>query len=374
MRIRRLCHSIALAVLSAAALTAASAQEIIDLGAIRVCGSCRFELQPLFVMGEASGAGIIESEQVEVVHGAETGMFAVFSPGQSYILLFDSAGTFVRRIGRQGPGPTEITGLVDVQFRGSEIVAMDYGTPKLLVMDSMGNHLHDTRLMVQPGRFRMITDSSLVVGSVEQTPDLVGYPLHAVSLRTGEAYRHFGSRDGEFRAYEPYAEDVVLGWSPDRNRVWRGSRARIDFEEWNVQGEWVRTIRGQLDWFNELEASRRSGPPSSLVTDFASDGNNRLWIAVYVPDPNWREIRPQGSEGFIQMSDMSNYFDTRIDVFDLRHRKHLGSTTLDEAFAGFVQIGDGLAVQRVVYDSEMVPRVALYRVSFSPPPFQRRNR
>ena len=207
-------------------------------------------------MGEASGPGIIESDQLRVVHSPDTGMYAVFSPGASHILLFDSSGAFVRRIGRPRPGPKEIAGLIDVQFNGSRVVALDYAGPKLLVMDLMGRHISDTRLPVRAGRFRMVADTSLVVGSIDASPSLVGHPLHTIVLTTGQAIRHFGSKDGEFRAYEPFAEDVVLGWSPDQSRVWRGDRSRVYLEEWHVDGPPLRTVHGKLGWFDEPEPRR----------------------------------------------------------------------------------------------------------------------
>ena len=345
----------------------AQAQAVIDLGRIPTCRDCVLKPRLLVTLGEASGDGIIEKNHAEVRYSPGAGLYALFHVGGSRILLFDSSGKFVRSVGRQGRGPGEMETLIDAHFSGSNIVALEYGGPKLMVMDRLGRVSREIRLTARPGRFHMVSDTTLVVGSMERTPAAVGYPLHLVRLATGQTLRHFGSTDGQWSAAHPFAQKIVLGRSPAPERIWSGNPARYRFEQWQVDGQLLRTVSGEPDWFpGRVNQDRDAGPPTLLV-DFGVDAADRLWTVVQVPDPDWREVPKRGREGYVLTEDEDGFFDTRIDVFDLRGRRHLGTLRWDEAFVSLVQIGGGLTLQKVSYDSDGVPRVAVYGLDLTSP-------
>ena len=144
-----------------------AAGSAIDLATIPLCDRCRLEPELLLLLGEEDGPGIIETVDTRLAYGEQQGLFATFLPfGGTEILLFDSNGTFLRRIGREGDGPGESRFLRHVEFSGDRIVALDIIRLKMMVWDLEGAHLRDVPLPqpMMPGHFRMASDSTITVG------------------------------------------------------------------------------------------------------------------------------------------------------------------------------------------------------------------
>lgn len=341
-----------------------SAQAHINLGAVPVCRQCSLELEPLVFLGEASGDGVIESAYVKVRYAPNARMFAVFATGKSTIQFFDSAGRYLRSIGRPGQGPKEVAVLADAQFVGSDIAILDARGPKLLVLDQTGGRVSDTRLNVRGGRFRVVTESTVVVGSIDRArPAVVGYPLHYVDARTGKPIHHFGSEEGDWNGLEPYAQMVILGLSPNPELVWWARPTPLRLEQWTIQGEHRRTVEGELPWFPMSLGASRDGPPPPLLVAFGVDSANRLWLLQRVPDPDWKAVRRRGNERIVVREDYAEFWDTRLDIFDLEASKHVATARWDEVAVDLVQLGGVIVVQRLIYETDLYPRVGLYRVT-----------
>jgi hypothetical protein len=350
------------------------AQGSIDLAAFLPCKSCALKLRPIAMLGDPSGPGAIDFEAAQVRHSDSTGHFAVFQTGATNILLFDRMGKFLRSVGRSGQGPGEILILTDARFSGPHILVLDAGNQKLLTMDLKGKVVRESKVRVRPGRFRVLSDTSIVIGAMDLSPDLVGYPLHLLRPQTGERIRSFGSKNGKFSAAEPYSDYIHLGWSMDPSSLPWASGARLRIEDWDIDGHQRRIMTGDFKWFIKLSGPNHNGPWSGIV-DFGTDAADRLWTMVYVPDARWRDVQTHGTERAILAKDKERFLDTRVDIYDLRDRRHLGSLTWDEAGPGLTQIGRDLALQRIVFDATGVARVVVYQVDFGSAPqdgFQRR--
>lgn len=258
-----------------------SAQEFLDIGSIRICSECRLALHVEAALGEASGGGVIESDEAVVVFGDVAERFAVFHVGTSEVLLFDSGGRYVRRVGRAGSGPGEIRTLVDAHFRGSDLVTLDFAGPRFTIYDEDGERIQDALAGIRPGRFRVVSESVAVVGSMDRRPALAGYPLHSIDLNTGEQLRHFGSTNGEWSASGPFAQDVVLGYAMEPQVVWHGQRSQLLLEEWHVDDGLVRHITGELQWLRQGSAAER-GPPQPYLLSFGwMPGTGCGWSSGY---------------------------------------------------------------------------------------------
>ena len=364
MRIRP--SAVFAAALSAGLPGFSAAQPVIDITGMSACTTC--VLRPTLVaqFGTADGEGIIEGDGSEVRYNPITRRYAVFQIGGTRILFFDSTGKFIRSVGRKGEGPTEISHLVDAHFSGNNIIALNRTGPRFMVIDTTGKVLHESRqLMVRRGRFVVVSDSELVLGSMDRSRELAGHPLHRVRVQTGEAVGHFGRRDSQWSVLDPWSQSVLLGVSPSRMTVWRGQPAPFQVEEWRLDGSLLRTVKDDGKWFPPGTVSGPDGPPAALMAAFGVDANERLWTITRVPDPEWRDVKRGATEGFVLSGQLQDYFDTRIDIFDLRAKKHLGSLVWDDVFVGLVEVNGRLAVQRAV-DSTGIPRVALYYVEFGP--------
>ena len=339
-----------------------AAQQVIDLTSVSICTQCTLETRVLAQLGTQDGEGIIESQAAQVRYNAATRQYAVFQIGGTRILLFDDSGRFIRGVGRMGPGPGEFGGLTDVQISDSLLIAVDRDGPSIVVLNHAGDVRYERRLTVRRGRFRIASDTTIVVASRDRSPQSVGYPLHLVHIRTGEPLKNFGSRDGQGRLADQYAMNPIIGFSVAPERFWEANNTPFLLEEWDTSNRLGRTITARGSYFVEEGAAAANQPPPTLLESFGIDGNERLWTITLVPDRRWREAPRHGNEGYVLERDVSLLRDVRIDLYDLRSKRHLGTLRWDESLVGLVQVGDELAVQRVEIRND-VPQVVVYRLT-----------
>lgn len=79
-----------------------------------------------------------------------------------------------------------------------------------------------------------------------------------------------------------------------------------------------------------------------------------------VADPDWREVMTPGRP--VPAARIDGLFDSRIDVFDLDTRSHLGTTIWDQALVRILKTPRGLAVYRPELTDDLVPKVVVYRL------------
>ena len=354
---------IVLALIALLALNAewALAQRDIDLSDITLCERCTLSATVIARLGETEGEGIIESYAAQVRFDPRTRNYALFHVGGSRLLLFDSLGRFVRSVGRGGPGPGELGGIVDAQLSRSRIVVLDRAGPSLLTMTPTGDVISEARLALRRGRFRVVSDSTVVVAAMDRSPAAAGYPLHLVDLHSGVPSRHFGSKDGQWSVTDRYASNPLIGISNGAT-VWEGTGVPFLFEEWSLNGDLQRTVTARGRWFAAEASKEADGAPPTVLETFGIDDQDRLWTITLVPDPRWHDAPRAGREGYVAAQDFGRFFDARIDVYDLRQRRHLGTLRWDEAYAGLVQIGGEVAVQRVEEDAQSA-QVVVYRLA-----------
>lgn len=345
----------------------AEAQTIIDLSEIGLCADCRLPLQHIVSLGTATGAGMIEEEWTRAIRDAEMG-YLTFAGAT--IKRFDEHGQFVGQIGRTGEGPGEFRAITDVQIVRGQIVALDYRNRSWSVFDADGRflRLHRYSGALGRGRFHVVGEDTVVVAGMDtSSPEVVGYPLHLTRLASPDAsVVHFGAESPDYIPSEPYARSVVLGTMSHPGTVWWGKPARPHWEEWSLDGDHLRTVVGDLPWFpNELPAMLRGPKPISRMGYFGVDGRDRLWILTEVPDSDWEDIEfAQTDEGWVPVERVtpSELRDARLDVFDLKARRHLGHFRWDGVYPALLTIEGDMAVSAVEYDTDFTPRLAIYRL------------
>jgi len=344
------------------------AQHVIDLSSFEQCRDCELEILLDLRLGDPDLPGGIESEYAHAVFDQAHGGYAVFRRMGTHVQLFDSLGAFQGVLSREGGGPGELRGLTAVAFADGNIVMVDVGGPKIIVMSRDGGLIAENRIDLPAGDFQVISADTAVIGSMDRRPDLVGYPLHLVSLSDGEVLENFGSLGGEWSAAEPFATLILIGKPAWDRSVWRGYYGRLRLEEWTLDGSLERVITGDFDWFPPT-VYNQEGPPSSLRA-FATDRDERLWLLTRVPDENWRRVHGGrlGPETLITQEQQDRYWDARLDVFDLRTERHLGTVRWDGTKVFLTSRRGTVLVNLVEYDEEMVPRVALYRLAIKANP------
>jgi hypothetical protein len=342
-----------------------SAQSVLDLGDFRSCTQCSVRATLELRLGEVAGPGIIESEGTSVVYDPLDKHYIAYVIGRPTVLLFDSAGAFVRSLVREGAGPGEVTRVASADYRNGRITMVDSRGDKWLVVDRFGTTISEQRLGIEYGCIRAFAGDTVVIGSADQRPASAGYPLHLVTVSDGRVVRHFGSTSGEWNVARPFAREVRISRGAANRIVWRADRGRLHFEEWTIDGGLNRVITGTPDWFPPVEIISRLGErPNTRLLRFLVDQEDLLWVLSRVADSRWQRVADRARttpEG--RILNQNEYFDTRLDVFDLENRRRLGTRVWDEADGSLVHKDGAVLFSIVEYDAAMNPYVALYRLT-----------
>ena len=127
--------------------------------------------------------------------------------------------------------------------------------------------------------------------------------------------------------------------------VWWGKPGRPHWEEWSLDGRYLRAVVGDLPWFPDDQPAQPQGPrPISRMGYFGVDAQDRLWILTEVPDLNWEEIEfVRTEEGWAPASNVrpDELRDARLDVFDLKGRRHLGHFRWDGVYPALMVMEGG---------------------------------
>lgn len=351
---------------------ALSAQSVLRWDDFEQCDPCELSFTPFLAFGEFEGPGMIESEWARVLATDGRG-YLVFGQGLDTghrVARFSDGGRFLGSIGRHGDGPGEIRTIADVAFLGEDqILVLDGQRRRWITFRESGEVAAEAPLLnVRPGRFRVVEgDTAAVIGVIGRQPESARYPLHLAVLRSGSAVTHFGARSPSWTATDPSRSSVVLGEQGGRARsVWWSYSGMPHVEEWSPDGSPLRIITGNLDSFPVTATVARQGgrvsPPPVRMLAFAVDEGDRLWMLTLAPGGRWRTVTPRGPEGAVPEDQLSTLFSTRLDVFDLSDRRHLGFKVWDSLNVTLVEREGSVLISLVEYMRPDWPQVVLYRV------------
>ncbi len=330
-----------------------------------LCTDCELELAELVRFGEAEGPGAIGSAAPRVSWNRQLGYLVVSS---TFLQVFDDHGRFVRRVGRRGDGPGEFSRVIDAHVVDGRLVALDQAGSTWSIFSLAGESIERRPYGYAPGPFVPIGGSHVVVVSMDRSPDVAGLPLHLADIDSGVPSLHFGSGPDRDRNRDngPYSDNVAGSVASRPGTVWWGTADSPRVEEWSTEDELLRVVDGELPWFPEVTASSdpATEPPSTLLRSMALDGREYLWMMVRTADPRWRDVElERTADGYrIPPERRADYMDTRLDIFDLEERRHLGRYVWDSPYARLIDLGGEPAVSIVEYTREGVPEVVVYEM------------
>lgn len=341
--------------------------EVTNWSDFDICTDCELELTELVRFGEPEGAGSIESAAPTVSWNEQPGYVVV---GSTSLQVFDDDGRFVRRIGREGDGPGAFSRVIDAHVVDGRLVALDQARRAWLIFNLAGEFIEARPYGYRTGPFVPVGGSRVVVVSMDPSPEATGLSFHLADIDTGVPSLHFGPGQERDRNREngPYSDNVTGSVASRPGTVWWGSAGSPRVEEWSTEDELLRVVDGELPWFPEVTESidPTTDPPSTLLRSIALDGREYLWMTVRTADPRWREVELERTpEGYLVPPERrGDYLDTRLDIFDLEERRHIGRYVWDSPYARLIDLGGEPAVSIVEYDEEMVPQVVVYRVGW----------
>jgi hypothetical protein len=341
--------------------SARSAQQRVELDRFRAC-ACTVHARLEAILGDPNGDGSLESDKLGIAFDPHARRYAVYSiPGS--IQFFSERGKYQSKVRRVGRGPGEMQLPIAARFVDGRLLIQDAGNGKWLIMDTLGTLMREAPLAVRPGGFVTFGSDSVVVGSFDRQPASAGYPLHLLTISDPRNVRHFGSASGEW-SVASISQVAFVAKQAETKEVWVAFPEQLQFQAWSLSGRLLRIVYGQPAWFPRVlqweEVGQRS--PQTRLRSFVIDRNDRLWILSRVADSRWKEasraaMRAEGNT----IRDLTQYFDTRLDIFDLRKSQVLGTHTWDSPGVQLVDRESDAAAALVEYYQSGVPRISVIR-------------
>lgn len=310
------------------------AQERVVVSSRQHCPRCRVELTRVARLGHPGDPRSVGGSVV--VARDSRGRYYVstaFHPGE--ILVYDSRGKYLRSVGRPGRGPQEFRRIFfmavsagdtlhvfDVGNRGHSILSPSY---QVVRSNSIPGIVYDA-LVEENG--------TVILQAPVPRPETVGFPVHVVSPG-GRILRSLGAADGRaYRESDPGSEYRPLGHA-GRGRIWISHLNRYEVELWSTQGRHLKTFARDASWFRPWNTAPERSPvesrPRPAVVDVRQDREARLWVITSVADRNWKRGRVAGSGEEAKVppvTEMDRYFDTLVEVIDIRTGRLLKTARL----------------------------------------------
>lgn len=287
--------------------------------------------------------------------------FALSQSRPSEILFFDSAGRFLKPIGREGSGPGEFRFVGGIlALPGDSLLVVDASLKRITVLTAEQRLSRTVSMPV--GSFKwdgvLLDDGGVVLNMFVGSPSAAGSPLHLVD-RQGNITLSFGSTDDEvIRADLRSSTYRKLARARGRG-VWSARINQYKIELWNKNGDKVRELVGNPSWFKswwvETDLSPENPPQTKLVS-IHEDRQGLLWIMFNVPDPRWRQglevaRTPEGQYHVPIEKDL--VYDTIIEVLDGAGTL-LASQRLPVALVKFVDDGLAFSLRESLGDSQIL--------------------
>lgn len=333
------------------------------------CPQCTIVVRPLLTLGTTDGPGSI-SVGLRGVRVDSHGRYWVLA-GDEPPIVFDTAGRFVRRVGRTGRGPGEFVRPREaVAVAGDSMLVVDGGTMRALLV---GRDLRPGRaislsspfapLLVQDWPSRVIGNGSVT------TPAGSGWPLHSLSFagRIAEVLDSFGPGDG---AVTPGAfARISQQLAPARaGGFWSADYLRYRITVWARAGEKKQVFDRQPRWFaqpSQLEIGGPTRPPEPAISAIAEDDDGLLWIFVRIPSSTWRDAWPRTSERAeldYRSLAYEKLFRTMVEVLDPRAARIVARHEMN---AWVVSALPGRRAAVYTTDADDIPRIQIIGLQLS---------
>lgn len=296
-----------------------------------LCKSCRIELTRLAEVGDTAGPGVLGNYAIAtrdprgrflVTHRQSPSQIAVFSP----------QGAFLRTVGASGAGPGEYRRIWSLTATPDGALVYDDFLKRRTFLDAN----FGVRL-IQPAQERpdgviLRNDGSSLISAVVPTSDAIGYAVHQIDKA--------GARAGSKLLIRlPYREDLrdifvrSLAPSSDTEMFWLAHRREYAFARCSQSTFDCRLFLRPTSWFPAPDPTSEqvtgTEPPKPLLMGVWEGPPSHVWVLTHVPGEKWQSgVRAtKGSEYLI--SDINKYFDSRLELIDLKRQKVVASAVFD---------------------------------------------
>ena len=330
-----------------------------------LCTTCA-RLEELAVLGDTVGDGFIQRSRV--VTRDSLGRYWI-GQGES-LKVYDSAGRFLREVGRAGQGPLEFGRVAFVHADSDgRVHVLDPRNTRESVFDANFALVEEQRL---PGRVASLFSAAALNGdyianAVVTSAEMIRLPLHLI--RGEEVVRSFGMSDAT-GPHDAMRSLRILAARSD-GVIAAAQRFAYTVEVWDSRGSRLVEFHHEVS-LNEVEVKQvpynlTDHPMPHEVMAVRFDDADRLWVLFRMVRDGWerhyepREF-PGGLVGVRRRPDstLDSIYESRLDVIDLQSGTVVVRAQLPGLFETFV--GDGLLLQqRELPNAEI--QLAVWRVT-----------
>lgn len=288
--------------------------------------------------GHDSGPGMVGLTGWAKAYRDVSGRIYIVGDPIEQVLVFDSGGRFLRRIGRKGSGPGELRDGSSLVVTGDgEFSVFDRGRSVILNFDHTGRLRSEARTVgwIPTGLHTYPWEDSWVVHvTTLHTRDRIGFPLHLVNVRTGEIGRSFGSLTSG-RELGSDRIDPATAVTEDR-RVWMAKGfERYEIGLWEMNRRLL-LLRHEAKWFPEVPRADlvHGGKPTPFIYALAlSESDSLLWVLGSVADEeSWDGLNASEAYSLSASQDYDRIYDDILEVIDLRTNRVIASQRFEHSY------------------------------------------
>ena len=288
------------------------------------CVGCTIELTHVGTFSDSVEPGVLPDFMVYAMRDRSNRIYTT-TRRKDQLLVFDSVGTLVGRLGKSGEGPGEYRNIQRVLVGDADsIYVLDNGLGRVTVYNPS---LVLARTQVVPyAPSLVLPGGSFVVASQLPTPDNIGYPVHLLSA-AGRLERSFGTDTPQYRADMKLVTNRLVA-KADAGNIWTIAPGRYVIEKWSAEsGKRLEQIAIKSEWFREIAvwpSDERIRPPA-IAENLWQDSAGFVWVVFRVADENWSAPTKANVERAVSAEEYAGMFDWVIEVVDTKS-KHVVAT------------------------------------------------
>lgn len=352
--------------------TAACGQEpqYSSVASVPECVQCVIRAEEVATIGVVDGPGYLAEMPVSMARDSRGNIYVVVAGGIDLPSVYDSTGAFIRRLGRMGSGPGEYRSPTTIALGTNDTVYVyDIENRRVTVLTP---DFEVARTQLTPGAAASSTlfynDGTVIMNALMFNDySRIGYPLHILS-NTGDILRSFGTDRPRYREDRPQELIRVLAASGSASAFWAGEMLTYRLTLWGRDGQPLRVIERNAEWFPPMERTVGVADPAKTPTPsfraIREHTDGLLWTAVATAEEDWQRGRivlgplHDGQRAFAR--NPSAVYDTRIEVFDPSRGRLIAAETLSPFIAHF--LSDDLAVE-LFRDDDAVSFARIWRLT-----------
>lgn len=322
-------------------MTAQVRPDTVRVGGDRACLSCTIVARRVASLGGVRDSIAPASyARVAVSAGGTVVVAPLDAPG--VVARYDTLGRLLAASGRAGDGPGEYRIIYLVTHApGDTVWVFDARDRRVSVTAPDGSFGRSFRLNGLGQNALRLRNGDLVLAGDIYAPASLGHPLHVLAP-SGDVRRSFG-REGPMPDGGRY-DSRELGGRGYRSlgqasggRFWAAHALKYQVDEWTPGGALVRVVERQVDWFppSDRQTDPYSERPSPRLQVAYMDAHDRLWVAISVPDSEWKNPGARNERDLNRISP-DELWDTVVEVLDVRTGSLVASRRFAEALDGSV--------------------------------------